>query len=307
MTQAEDTVPEPSPNRGRLLIVLSAVLWSTSGLFAQAPIFDNWPLELRGTLLAFWRTAFAALVLLPLVRRPRWRWGLVPFGLTFLAMNVTVVNSLVLTSAANAIWLQYTAPLWVFVVSALWLREWITRDWLQLACGMAGVGLILGFGLAAPHRSANESLGVVYGLLSGIFFGGVVLSLRLLRQEDSAWLACFCHGVTAFGLLPAVVNHHIWPSGSQWFWLAGFGVFQMGLPYLIFAQGLRSIQSHKAAGISLIEPLLVPLWVWLAWHQSATYKAPQWWTFVGGALILVGLALQYARLKPARSGPRSNS
>src|SRR5437868_6821192 len=101
MASSSDAPLPPSSGRGRLLILLAAVLWSTSGLFAQAPTFNDWPLQQRGTLLAFWRTAFAALVLLPLVRRPRWRWGLVPFGLAFLAMNVTVVNALVLTSAAG--------------------------------------------------------------------------------------------------------------------------------------------------------------------------------------------------------------
>ncbi|MGK4301776.1 hypothetical protein, partial [Klebsiella pneumoniae] len=69
--------------RGRLAIAAAAVLWSTSGLFAQAPIFEDWPLETRGTLLAFWRTLLAAAVLLPFVRRPRWHWGLAPMSLSF--------------------------------------------------------------------------------------------------------------------------------------------------------------------------------------------------------------------------------
>ncbi|HEV3137158.1 MAG TPA: hypothetical protein VGZ26_04625, partial [Pirellulales bacterium] len=56
---------------GRLWIVLAAVMWSSSGLFAKAPIFDTWPAETRGVLLAFWRALFAGLLLLPLVRRPR--------------------------------------------------------------------------------------------------------------------------------------------------------------------------------------------------------------------------------------------
>jgi drug/metabolite transporter (DMT)-like permease len=71
--------------------------------------------------------------------------------------------------------------------------------------------------------------------------------------------------------------------------LAFFGMFQMGLPYILFARGLRSIPGHEATGIGLLEPILVPLWVFLAWGDK-----PAWWTLVGGGLILIGLAVRYA-------------
>ena len=280
--------------RGRLSVATAAVLWSTSGFFAQAPIFDDWPLEQRGTLLAFWRTLFAAAVLLPLVRRPRWRWELAPMSLTFLAMNVAFVNALVLTSAANAIWLQYTAPAWVFLVGVLWLHERATgRDWQLLACAMSGVAVILGFGLASNAGAPSQTTGIFCGLLSGLFFGGVVLWLRWLRDEDSAWLVALNHGITGLALLPFVAQAGIWPSPKQLVYLAAFGGLQMGLPYLLFARGVRHITSHEAAGIALIEPLLVPLWVWWAWHAAASYHPPQWWTFLGAGLILTGLLLKY--------------
>lgn len=272
------------------------MLWSTSGFFAQAPIFDDWPIQQRGTLLAFWRTLFAAVVLLPLVRRPRWRWELGPMSLTFVAMNVAFVNALVLTSAANAIWLQYTAPAWVFLFGVLWLHERATgRDWQLLVCAMSGVAVILGFGLASNAGGPSQTTGILCGLLSGLFFGGVVLWLRWLRDEDSCWLVALNHGITALVLLPFVVQNGIWPSPKQLVYLAAFGGLQMGLPYLLFARGVRHITSHEAAGIALIEPLLVPLWVWWAWHAAASYHPPQWWTFLGAGLILAGLVLKYRR------------
>ena len=78
------------------------------------------------------------------------------------------------------------------------------------------------------------------------------------------------------------------PSGIQWVFLAGLGILQMGLPYVLFAHGLKHIAGHEATGIGLIEPLLVPLWVYLAWGDQ-----PAWWTLAGGALILVGLAIRF--------------
>ena len=300
--QLNADLPKQSPTRGRLLIAAAAVLWSTSGFFAQAPIFDDWPLAQRGTLLAFWRALFASLALLPLVRRPRWRWGLAPMSLTFLAMNVAFVNALVLGSAANAIWLQYTAPAWVFLIGLAWLRERATgRAWQLLACGMAGVAVILGGGLmgnsAGPGES-SQTAGIFCGLLSGLFFGGVVLWLRWLRDEDSAWLAVVNHGVTTLALLPFAAACGIWPTPTQLVYLAAFGALQMGLPYLLFARGLRHVTSHEAAGIALLEPLLVPLWVWWAWHGAASYHPPQWWTFLGAGLILTGLVLRYRTQRP---------
>jgi drug/metabolite transporter (DMT)-like permease len=250
--------------------------------------------------LAFWRTLLAAVVLLPLVRRPRWHWGLAPMSLSFLAMNVTFVNALVLTSAANAIWLQYTAPVWVFVVGALALRERVTGgDWQLLACGMTGVTIILGFGITSQSPAPGQTTGIICGLLSGLFFGSVVLSLRWLRSEDSAWLVALNHLVTALGLLPVVLSSGVWPAGRQWLYIAAFGPLQMGLPYLLFARGVRTVSSHEASGITLIEPLLVPLWVWLAWHSATTYRPPQWWTFLGASFILAGLVLKYRRAAPS--------
>src|SRR5690606_11616776 len=71
------------------------------------------------------------------------------------------------------------------------------------------------------------------------------------------------------------------------------GILQMGLPYTLFTRGLKTIPGHEAAGIGLIEPLLVPLWVYVAWRHSPLYEAPQWWTYVGGGLIFLGLLLRY--------------
>ncbi len=289
-TRSPTASPVPSVAVGRGLVVVAALLWSSSGLFAKAPFFVGWP----AAVLAFWRAAFACVILLPLVRRPQFSWQLVPALLTFAAMNYTYVKALVEGSPANAIWMQSTAPIWVLIVNAFVLKEAVNwRDWLLLICCLLGISLIL----VCEWRSLDSShpfSAVLYGVASGVFYAGVVLSLRQLRRFDSAWLVGLNHLATALLLAPALVTSESWPnSAAQWGLLAAFGMLQMGLPYVLFARGLRALPSHEAAGIGLLEPLLMPLWVFVAWGIR-----PAWWTMVGGGLILCGLTVKYLAIGP---------
>jgi len=277
----------PSPRgalAGRLLVVLAAVLWSTGGAFAKAPVFDDWPPEQRGLVMAFWRALFAGLCLAPLVRRPRVSLLLVPMTLAFAAMNVTYLVAMSYTTAANVIWLQMTSPIWVFLFAAVVLREPAgRRDWVLLAFAMAGVGTILWFEMQSPSR-----IGVALALASGGLYATVVLFVRRLRAEDSAWLATLNLLVTAAVLLPYMLVDGRWPTGGQWPTLVAFGFLQIGLPYVLFAQALRRISSQEAAGIGLLEPILLPVWVYLIWGERTSN-----WTLAGASLILAGLLLRY--------------
>jgi len=270
--------------RGRWCIVLAAILWSSSGLFVKAPLFESWPVEQRGVLLAFWRAAFAGVLLLPAVRKPRWDARLVPLCATFAVMNITYLSAMSLTTAANAIWLQSTAPWWVCVVGWLSGESLARRDRIPLVIGGIGLAIILGWQVEGQART-----GVLCGLVSGLTYGGVVLSLRALRSHDAVWLVAISHLATALFMAPYIVWLNIWPSWGQLPVLAGFGVLQMALPYVLFARGLRTITSQEATAIGLLEPLLLPFWVYLAWGET-----PAGVTLIGGAFILAGLVLRYA-------------
>lgn len=286
-----------SPLTGRLLIVVCAVLWSSSGFFAKAPVWDVWPADVRGVALAFWRALFAGLLLLPFMRRPRWNWRLVPMTLAFTAMNAAYLSAMTLTTAANAIWLQNTGPVWVFVLGGLLFGERPNRrDGVPLVFSIAGVGLILWCELASVSLVGLGRLGVLLGLTSGLCYALVVLSIRSLRNENPAWLVAVNHLVAA-----AILAVPAWqavgaPSPAQLAVLAAFGLLQMGLPYLLFARGLQTVSSQEAAVLALLEPILLPVWALLAWGER-----PAWWTLAGGGLILAGLVLRY--LRPAGTLP----
>jgi drug/metabolite transporter (DMT)-like permease len=216
--------------------------------------------------------------------------------LVYAVMNYTFLNALTLTNEANAIWLQHTAPVWVFLVGVLVFREEVhPRDWWLLTCCVAGVGVIL-----SCEVRGQSLTGVVYGLLGGLTYAGVVLSLRHLRHEDGAWLVMLNNLVTAVLFVPFVCYWNLWPTAEQTLYLAAFGMFQMGLPYLLFAHGVRRIAGHEASGIVLLEPILVPVWVFVAWGHLSSYQSPRWWTMVGGGLILCGLLLRYVGVRRRR-------
>jgi DME family drug/metabolite transporter len=291
-----------APNKlaGRLWVLAAALMWSTGGLFAKLPVWGDWPLEVQGPLFAFWRALFASLVLVPTIRRPRLSGYLVPLAIVFTLMNVTYLVSLTRTTAANAIWLQSTAPWWVFLISVLVLRQPIVRrDLIPLVFGGLGVGTIL-----ACEVRGQAQLGVACGLASGLGYGLVLMFLRKLRSQDPAWLVALQHAAAAVAMLPWVIYIARWPSPGQLLVLAAFGALQMGIPYTFMLRGLRTISSQEAAAIALVEPVLNPLWVFLLGLET-----PAWWSVVGASLILVGLVLRYVvwELLTRRSGDRATA
>ena len=271
---------------GRSLIVLAAVLWSTSGWFVRNSAFASWPAEDQGLLFAFWRAAFAGLLLLPMARGIRFRPRLVPMMVCFVVMNVTFLSSMAQTNPGNTIWLQHTAPAWVLMLGLVFVRERVMwQDLAMLAFGVCGVVTILAFEI-----QGNEREGVVLGVLSGVTFAGVMMFVRGLRGENPIWLISLNLLATAAVLGPYLAVRGIWqtPDLNQALLLACFGLFQMGLPYVLFAHGSRTVRSQEASALVLLEPLLVPVWVYLAYSD-----VPKWWTMVGGGLIFLGLAVRY--------------
>ena len=272
----------------RLMVAIAALMWSTSGLFAKSPIFDVWSEDIRGLMLAFWRAFFAGLILVPIIRRPRWHPLLVPLSVSFALMCLLYMTAMAHTTAANAIWLQATSPWWVFLISVVLLREPVSRrDLIPLGFGVLGVGIILVFELGI-RAEQSDRFGVICGLASGVALAIVITLTRQLRDQGAAWLVALNHLVAVLVLLPWIVGLGIWPTIEQSAVLAAFGIFQMAIPYVIISRALRSISSQEAVAIILLEPILTPVWIYFFYD-----KAPETWTIAGATLIFCGLVLRY--------------
>jgi drug/metabolite transporter (DMT)-like permease len=273
----------PSPSvvdarRARLLLLLAALLWSLAGIFIKF-------LPLPPLTIVFYRSFFACFFFALFLKKPRAVSAgalLVSIG-SYTAAISSFVAANKLTTAANAIVLQYTAPMFVFVIVRLVFQEEIARiNWLALATGMFGIGLIF-FGSAGQP----EAGGVMIALLSGVLFSLYMVNLRFLKSFDPAILT-FANNLGCCLILFPFVKSQLALPLEQALIVAVMGVVQLGVPYWLFSKGLERISIQEASLIVLIEPVLNPIWVALVVNE-----VPSLATLIGGGLILWGLGLRY--------------
>jgi drug/metabolite transporter, DME family len=293
----------------RASLVLAAVLWSSgsfftrllktpTGLGLEEPLLT--PLQI-----AVWRGFFAGLFLIPLLKRAEIRFNprMVPMVLCFTAMCGVYLSALSLGSAANAIFLQNTAPVWVYFLGVYLLGHPNEKGALS-ATLLALVGaLVIVLGnwpwYESAAQQAHEIPILLMGLASGLTYAGVVLFLGTLKNESSAWLM-------VLNLLGSVVGLSIYiairfgpsefeqwlfsPTARQFVCLAIFGVVQMAIPYWLFARSLRKVSPQEAGIITLLEPILNPVWAYMIDPEKET---PTSWTRLGGFVLLLALAWRY--------------
>lgn len=265
--------------------MIAAGLWSIAGLLIK---YIDWP----PFAVAGGRGFFAAVFLLATNRKLNFTWSRPQLLGAFCYAGCTVCfcAATKLTTAANAILLQYTAPIWVAILGWVFLRERATRlDWTTVVIVMGGMGLFLADGLAVGNI-AGDAL----GLLSGLFFAAMTMSLR--AQKNSSPLESIILGnALAFVVgLPSIATAGNLPADG-WLALVVLGVVQLGVSYRFYAFAIRHVTALQAVLIPVIEPLLNPLWVLLAIGERPTPLA-----LVGGAIVLsaiTGRSLIHLRFK----------
>ena len=263
---------------GRLVILAAAILWSLAGVFIKF-------LDLHPLVIVFYRSLFAALVFMPFLKRRDFRCNgtVLVSVLTYTAAISAFVSANKLTSAANAIVLQYTAPIFVFLFSWLVMRDKIAKaNLFALAVAMIGIGII-----SLDSAGEPEMVGVVLALVSGLLFAGYMINLQRTKGIDPVYLTWVNNLVCAV-LLLWFVQAHLALTMNQAMILAVMGAVQLGAPYYLFSKGLQTVSLPEASLIALIEPVLNPLWVALI-----VGELPSTATVWGGGLILFGLGVRY--------------
>lgn len=269
---------------GRCYVLAAATLWSLGGLFAKT-------LNLDGLTVAFYRGLVAGLILIPFIPASKrvFRPSLVPLGLSFGAMTGLYLSSMMMTTAANAIFLQCTATVWTIPLSLWILKEGPDRrSVIGIALALVGIVAIVGYGYDGRPR---EGEGILFGLSSGIAYAAVVIGMRKLRDLDPIWLSAVNNlsGAIALGIWLLAVRGSIdLPPISSIPLLIAFGIVQMAIPYILFARGLQDIGAPEAGLLGLLEPVLTPIWVLLFVGERPALP-----TLVGGMFLLAGVACRY--------------
>ena len=273
-----------SAKAARLYLLLGAALWSSGGFFIKE-------IDAGALSITFFRCAFAAAWLLPLVRGRRFprATDMAVSVLLFALLLGLYVGSTKETTAANAIFLQYTAPIYVIAFGPWLLGDKLrSRDAVPLAVCLAGIVVLFG-----GNQGSGDATGLWMGVGSGFFYGLFLLWLRRMRYADPIAIT-FANCVGVALLLAPFPG--VWDVGAgDLGLLALMGAVQFAVPYVLFTRGLQQVTGPEASLIALIEPVLNPIWVVLFLGEKPTVA-----TLAGGAVILSGLGLRYAILRPPR-------
>jgi drug/metabolite transporter (DMT)-like permease len=258
--------------RARLYLLATAVLFSTGGAAIKASDLGSW--QVAGL-----RSAFAVLALLVAVPATRTRWTLpvVAVGASQAATMLLFVSSTKLTTAANAILLQSTAP----------LHEPVRRaDVPFLAAFVAGLALIVVGESPASATAPNPTVGNWLAVASGVAWACTVMSYRWAARDPSVFGAAWLAGNVIVALVALPLGWPIAGAGpTDWAIVAFLGVFQIGLAYGLLAVGMREVPALEASLLMLLEPVLNPVWTWLLHGER-----PGTMALAGGAVVVGTIA-----------------
>lgn len=269
---------DPAHTRSVGLLLGGALCWSLAGV-----LFKH--VEWSGLAAAGGRGLIAALFLLAVSWRSlRFTWTPLQLGAAAAYAACTILFTLAnkMTTAANAILLQYTAPVWIALLGAWLLGERTTRaDWLTIAAVLGGLGVFFYEGLQLGNIA-----GLVVALASGVGFA--IMTILMRKQKDTSALESiilgnllsFLIGAPALATAPALP-----PTG--WLALGLLGVVQLGLAYLLYSKAIRHVTALEAVLIPVLEPILNPIWVMLAVGER-----PSRFALMGGAIVLGAVTLR---------------
>ena len=272
-----------SSDRGTLYLLCTAVLWSFSGVLSK---YIPWgPLPI-----ACFRGIIGGVVQVLLTRT--WRIKLTkPILLTavcYLGESMLIIFANKYTTAGSAIVLQNTSPLYIMLMAFLLFRQKPTK----LEC-IAGTAIFSGIVLSLLGSLGEGGLaGDVMALASGVFYAGIFFTGRL-PGADPLQSTILSNGFYVL-LLPLALQDPVLrdpslaavPAGKAWAAMIFMGVFQMGLSWLLFSKGIRTTPALKANFLTMIEPVLSPVWALVLLGEQMSPLA-----LMGAAVVLVSVCV----------------
>ena len=263
--------------KGIIAIVIAALLWSTGGLFIKLISLDAYQLS-------FYRSIFSALTFAVLFRRKVFVFNTAVLlnGLFYAGILILFVIATKLTTAANAIFLQYTAPIYVLIFEPLILKTKLKAiNVISVIISFIGMTLFFVGEISPSHLEGN-----LVALLSGICFAAFLIGIRKSSEEFRVpsifWGNIF---------IPLICFNSVYPEFNidmtNFLMVAYLGIFQIGLAYAIFTYSIKRIEGIEAALIAMIEPVMNPIWVYLGYGEK-----PSPFAILGGLIILSTITIR---------------
>lgn len=264
---------------GSMLVFLGALFWSLN-----APLVKF--LDVDSFLLCGLRSLIAGVVLLPFIRPKQLKWNgwMLLYVCSYCALCLSVVVSLDMTSSPIAIGMQYTAPIWLFLVALLQTKSFCFRSFIPVAVISAGVIFFMCSGTDAASTTGN-----LVALTEGIFFACMTVSSKKAAGTNPLGLTALGNlftGMLLLSIFPAHTVTIVSMTTLDWIVTLILGVVQLGCGYAFYNMGVQKVSPQKASIIALWEMILGPVWVTLFLQEYPS--AP---VLIGFVIILIGMVL----------------
>lgn len=259
-----------------LLLAATATMWSLGGLLIKS-------IEAHALAIAGMRSVISAAIIVIATGKPKINWSAAQIGAAFAyaGMVILFVAATKNTTAANAILIQYTAPVYVIFLSAGLLKEKVDLfDWVTVIVVMAGMVMFF-----IDDLGTGGMLGNILAAGSGISFAAFTVFMRM--QKDGSPIGSVILG----NLLTAVIGVPFlfskMPDARGWLYLVVLGTLQLGIPYILYSMAIKHVSALEASLIPVIEPILNPVWVYIFLGE-----APGTWALAGGIIVIAAVTVR---------------
>ncbi len=259
--------------RAILYLVITAILWSLGGLLIKS--VNSNPVAIAGV-----RSGISAILLIALMGKPKLNWSFAQVGAA-IAYSATVLLFVIAnknTTAANAILIQYTAPIYVVILSAWLLKEKVQLlDVVAILFALGGMALFF-----VDSISTKGMIGNIFAAISGVAFALFTIFMRMQKEGSPIESVLLGNIITAVIGIPFLFGSM--PDTKGWLCLTILGIVQLGLPYILYSKAIKHVTAVEASIIPILEPILNPVWVFLLLGEKPGALA-----ITGGAIVIVAI------------------
>lgn len=281
MEQTNLVKSENKRNKAIIMQILAAVLWSTGGMLIK--LVDLSPMAIAGI-----RSVITTIVIFSFLKKSllKLTWNKAFGAISYTALVVLYISATKTTTAANAILLQYTSPIYIAIFGGWLLNEKAKlRDWIIIMIIICGMALFFMDDITGGSLKGN-----ILAVFSGVALAFNTMFMRREKDADPLENVFWGSILTILVSLPFVFQKV--PSQKSIVGLILLGVFQLGFSYVLYAKAIKKITALESTFLSLVEPLLNPLWVFLTIGEL-----PGKLSILGGVIVLASVTVSCLRPK----------